>query len=208
MNKGEEVPREQPERRRRQNMRAAVWTLAILSLALSLVGIAVLRLWIPGFILGIVALVLSVRASRSQRGASTFGQPHFLVSLLAVIVPVVILAVSLVGMIGRENSGTQPKELAVELVAQADGDFTVTHTVPAAPGADKATAETVDATDEFSVSFSSDLSSIQFNAAIVQSNLGTQEITCLIKIDGEVVLENTSDRRFVDCSTDLQTLGQ
>lgn len=208
MSTGEDSSREKPELRRLRNTRITAWTLAVVSLALSVVGIVLLRLWIPGLVLGIVALVISLRRSGLGGATPTLAQPHFLMSLLAVIVPVIILAVSLGGMVGRGNSATQAKELAVELVAQADGDFTVTHTVPAIPGADKATAETVDATDEFSVTFRSDLSSIQFNAGIVQSNLGTQEVTCLIKIDGEVVLERTSDRRFVDCSTDLQTLSK
>jgi hypothetical protein len=184
----------------------AVWILGGLSLLLSIVGLFWLRLWIPGMVLGVVAFVLSLVAARRAGRRPVFADAGVMFASLALALPLVIALVTLAGAVAQ--TGSIPREtLQVELRVRAEGDFTVSYTEPVEPGASTATTATVEATDEFEKSYTTDQNTIQFFAAIVQDNIGPQEITCTITVNGEVVLENTGDKRYVDCTAELQKLA-
>lgn len=174
--------------------------LVIASIALSLVGIFVMRLWLLGGVVGVFALVLSV--IEMMRGGSFTG--GLLGSIAAVLLAASIFAVWLVTVSIGNESPSPRVEQTIELVVETEGGFSMSYTVPPPAGAKKATVTTIEATDTHSFSAKSQLSRIQFHAALLQSNLGDKDITCTVKVDGEILVSLTSDQRFVNCSTDLQ----
>lgn len=193
-----------PERAR--GLWSLAWTLAVVSLGLTIVGAFWLRLWILGLVIGAVALVVGLVAARREGDRSLFTAPAVAAGALAVLVAVAVAGVSIFGAIVRGDAGPPHEELHVELMVRADGDFTVTHTEPPVEGASKATIVEIDATDEFEESFVTRLSDIQFFAAIAQNNIGPQSISCEIRINGTTVVDRTEAGRFIDCSSDLQNL--
>lgn len=180
--------------------------LAVVALALSIVGVFWLRLWTLGLVLGAVSLVVGIVAARREGRRPLLAQGVVLLGAAALIVPAVIAAAAFAGWVSRSETVPQREEREIELRAYADGDFTVTHTVPPAAGETTTTIAEIDVTDEFETSLTADLDRVQFFAVISQSNAGPQTIRCEIRIDGDVVLERTGDRRFVDCSADLQDI--
>lgn len=183
-----------------------VWVLALLSLALTLVGIFYLRLWLAGWIIGVVALVMSIVWAVRSPARGKFPRSAVYLSIAATVLPLGIAVITLVGSL--DNSSERPERIQqeVEFLVEAEGEFNVGHTVPAEPGSDVAGVLITEGSDSYSFSFNSDMGPMDFSAYILQSNLGVQEITCSIKINGEVVLTRTGDSRFVDCSSNLQEL--
>lgn len=192
-------------RERAQGLRTIAWTLAIVSLGLTVVGVFWLRLWILGVVVGAAALVIGIVAVRRD-GGRPFTAPVVICGALAVAVAVAVALASIIGALVRAEAGPPNDEIRVELVVRADGDFTVTHTEPPADGSTRASVVEVDAVDEFEASFVARLSDIQFFAAIAQNNIGPQTISCEIRINGETVVDRSENSRFIDCSSDLQEL--
>ncbi|MFG6502478.1 hypothetical protein [Microbacterium sp. P05] len=184
----------------------AAWVLAGAAILLSILGVFWLRLWIPGLLLGVVALVLAIVAARRAGRTPLFATPVVLVAALAFVLPAVIAVAALGGWIGGIDAGPAREELQVELRVQAEGDFSVSYTQPPADGDSATTITDVDATDEFETSFMAEFNSFQLQAVIAQSNLGPQEISCEVIVNDVVLVERAGDRRYVDCSADLQDL--
>lgn len=180
--------------------------IGVVSLALTLVGVFWLRLWALGLVLGAVSLVVAIVAARRAGRTPLLTQGSVVLGTAALAVPAVIAAATLAGWVSRIETVPREQPLEVELRAYAEGDFTVTHTVPPAEGETTTTLTEVDVTNEFETSFTSGLDRVQFFAVVSQRNAGTQTIRCEIVIDGDVVVERIGDRRFVDCSAELQDL--
>jgi len=193
---------------RHSNLRRIAWSLAVVSLMLSIIGVLWLRLWIPGLVIGGAALMVSFLAVRQQGERPSLAQPVVVVGALALAVPIVIAVISIIGALTRTDAGPPREELQVELRVHADGDFTVTYTEPRADGAAKAAVAEVAATDEFETSFTTRLDGIQFVAAVTPNNIGPQTIRCEIVINGESIVDESVDERYIDCSSDLQDLHQ
>jgi hypothetical protein len=129
------------------------------------------------------------------------------VTIGSVIVLVLVIAAVTIGVgIMRNAAGDAPEKLHVELIARAEGEFSVTYTEPLEQGAATTSTTQVNTTDTFGFEFTGQNSDIRFQASISQSNIGPQQIICEIKINDEIVLQRQGDQRYVDCSANLQDL--
>lgn len=181
--------------------------LALFSLALSVVGIFTLRLWLLGWVVGVVALVMGLVWVNRESVRGEFPRMAVALSSAATVLPLIIAGVTFAGAVSNYLDRPERVRQNVEFLVEADANFRVTHTVPAEPGQDVLGLLRTEESNDYSYSFETDIGTVQFIAGILPSSLGVQEITCSIKIDGNVVLTRTSDRRYVDCSANLQELS-
>ncbi len=202
------VPSPQQGRKPSRTPSSIAWILLGASLVLSIVGVFWLRLWVPGLVLGIAAFAMGIIAARRAGKSPLYTDARVLLSVIAMVMPAVIALTTIAGGMAQSDVAPPRADLQIELRVHADGDFTVSYTEPVRAGASKATVATVEATDEFTTSFTTNLNAFQFHAGIAQNNLGPQLISCAVEVNGVVVLERTGDQRYVDCSADLQELNR
>jgi hypothetical protein len=194
----ERIP--EPERRPPRSFLAkAVWVLAGFSLLLTVADILWARLYVPAFVVGAAALVVSVVVSRRGRSRPFSWSARTLVSAIAAVLPVLIVGTMFAAIGVRQATLPQPETLDVDLRVVADGDFTLTYT---------GDVDTVDAeaSDDFETSFTTRYNSMQLFIVLAPENLGPNTIRCEISINGTLVVERSTEDRHLDCTSDLQDL--